>query len=284
MKPANFAYHTPRSLAEAVTVLANLSNEETRILAGGQSLVPAMAFRLANPVHLVDINRIDELNRMSVRDGALVIGAGVRHAAFDRPVVDGPLGEILSRIVHHIAHFPIRTRGTFCGSLANADPASEWCLVAATLDARMVAISIRGLREIDASDFFRGLMTTALAEDEILMEVRIPVPKTSVRLGFEEVSRRAGDYAIAMALVGFSLADGAITDARVGIGGAEEHPRRIPEAEAVLNGFRPSRELFTAAAQTAADAVEPLEDLQADAAYRRDIVRAVTRRALAQCL
>src|SRR6202035_5908365 len=129
-----------------------------RVLAGGQSLVPTMAFRLARPAHLIDINGITALDRIAVVDGKLVIGACVRHAAFQRPVEGGPLGELLAAVVRHIAHHPIRTRGTFCGSLANADPASEWCLVAATLGAEMVAQSRHGRRVIAAADFFEGVM------------------------------------------------------------------------------------------------------------------------------
>ena len=128
------------------------------------------------------------------------IGACVRHAAFHRPVVDGPLGRLLSAVVRHIAHYPIRTRGTFCGSLAHADPASEWCLVAATLDAEMVAKRAGGTRTIAARDFFRGIMTTALQEDELLTEVRLPILPADTRFGFYEFNRRAGDFALGMAL------------------------------------------------------------------------------------
>src|SRR6202035_1217768 len=156
MKPAPFQYHAPKTVAEAVAVLADVAHADGRLLAGGQSLVPTMAFRLARPAHLVDINGIAELDRIVVADGRLAIGACVRHAAFYRPVADGPLGRLMSSVVRHIAHHPIRTRGTFCGSLVNADPASEWCLVAATLGAEMlgaemVAQSGRGRRVIAAA-------------------------------------------------------------------------------------------------------------------------------------
>src|ERR1019366_3687574 len=126
-----------------------------------------------------------------------------------------------------IAHYPIRTRGTFCGSVAHADPASEWCLVAATLDAEMVARSARGTRVIAAADYFHGIMTTALEPDELLAEVRLPLPAADTRFGFYEFNRRAGDFAMGMALVTFRLADGVIVEPRVGIGGAEAFPRRI---------------------------------------------------------
>src|ERR1051325_75910 len=131
-------------------------------------------------------------------DGWLRIGAGVRHSAFERAAVEGPLGELLAAVARQIAHHPIRTRGTFCGSLAHADPASEWCLVAATLGAELVARSVRGTRTIAAGDFFTGVMSTALAPDELLIEARLPLLEAGTRCGFYEYSRRAGDFAIAM--------------------------------------------------------------------------------------
>ncbi|MBV9235161.1 MAG: FAD binding domain-containing protein [Xanthobacteraceae bacterium] len=282
MKPARFEYHAPTSVDEAVQLLSSLAAEDGRILAGGQSLVPTMAFRLAKPGHLIDINAIATLGQIGSKDGALEIGACVRHAAFHRPVVAGPLGQLMSTVVRHIAHYPIRQRGTFCGSLAHADPASEWCLVAVTLGAQMIALSTRGARTIAAEDYFTGIMTTALAEDELLSQVRIPLLAPDTRFGFREFSRRAGDYAIAMALVTFRLDGGTIVEPRVGIGGAEANPRRIPEAEAALVGKPAELTTFRAAAEIAAEVVEPMEDMQADAIYRRDLVRAMTRRALEQ--
>ena len=284
MKSAPFIYHAPRTVGDAVAILGDVAAADGRVLAGGQSLVPAMAFRLARPAHLVDINGIAALDRLSVDGDTLSIGACVRHAAFHRPKVEGVSGGLLSRllgtVVQHIAHYPIRTRGTFCGSIAHADPASEWCLTAATLGAEMVARSTRGMRAISADDFFRGMMTTALAEDELLVETRLPLPSPDMSFGFYEFSRRAGDYAIAMALVTFRIADGVIAEPRVGVGGAEERPRRIAEAEAALAGRAPDDAAFRAAAEAAAGAVDPLEDIQADAEYRRDLVRSVVRRAL----
>src|SRR5882724_1841387 len=173
MKPARFRYHAPKTIEEAVDTLAAVAGEDGRVLAGGQSLVPIMAFRLARPAHLVDINGVEALRRLAVDGDKLVIGACVRHAAFHQPVVPGPLGLLLFKVVRHIAHYPIRTRGTFCGSIAHADPASEWCLVSAALDAEMVATSAKGTRTILATDYFQGIMTTALNEDELLVEVRL---------------------------------------------------------------------------------------------------------------
>ncbi len=280
MKPAPFRYHAPRTVEEAISTLADVAPDDGRVLAGGQSLVPTMAFRLARPAHLVDINRIDGLDRLAVDGEQLSIGAGVRHAAFHRPVTDGPLGRMLAAVVRHIAHVPIRTRGTFCGSLAHADPASDWCLVAATLDARMTARSTRGERTLAPGDFFEGIMTTAIEPDELLAEVRLPVLPADTRFGFEEFSRRAGDFAIAMVLATFRLADGVMVEPRIGVGGAEEVPRRLAEAEAALAGSAPEANAFQAAADAAADAVDPMTDINTSAQYRRDLVRALTRRAL----
>ena len=280
MKPAPFVRHVPRTLDEALKTLAEVAPQDGRVLAGGQSLVPIMAFRLAKPAHLVDINEVAGLDRLEVEGGRLVIGARVRHAAFHKPKFSGPLAGLLAEVVRHIAHYPIRMRGTFCGSLAHADPASEWCLVAATLDAEVVAKSLKGERVIAARDFFEGIMATALREDELLAEVRLPVLPEGTRFGFNEFSRRAGDFAMSAALVTYRLADGKISEARVGVGGAESSPRRIAEAEQTLVGQAPGDKAFRAAAETAANAIDPLVDHQTDAEYRRDLVRAVVRRAL----
>jgi carbon-monoxide dehydrogenase medium subunit len=280
MKPASFRYHAPKTLDEAVAVLAEVAPDDGRVLAGGQSLVPIMAFRLAKPTHLVDINGIKELGEIKVEGGKLRIGACVRHAAFYEPACEGPLGKLLATVVRSIAHHPIRTRGTFCGSVAHADPASEWCAVVATLDGEMVAKSKRGERVIPAKDYFAGIMTTALQEDELLAEVRLPMLASDARVGFQEFSRRAGDFALSMAVVSYRIAGGKIADARVGIGGAEPHARRIAEAEAALNGKTPNADAFSAAGEAAAAAIDPLEDIHTSAEYRRDLVLAMTRRAL----
>jgi carbon-monoxide dehydrogenase medium subunit len=282
VKPAPFIHHVPRTVAEAVKILAEVAGKDGRVLAGGQSLVPIMAFRLAKPAHLVDINEIEELGRIQSDGKTLSIGARVRHAAFHKPVVAGPLGALLSHVARHIAHYPIRTRGTFCGSIAHADPASEWCLVAATLEATMVAKCTRGERLIAARDFFEGIMTTALKEDELLAEVRLPLTPSDSKFGFNEFSRRAGDFAMSASLVSYRLQGGKIAEARVGVGGAEPFPRRIAQAEVALNGQAPGDKVFRAAAEAAAQAIEAMEDHQTSADYRRDLVRAVVRRALEQ--
>lgn len=280
MKPAPFTRHVPKTLDEALAILAQVAPDDGRILAGGQSLVPIMAFRLAKPAHLVDINEVAGLDKIANDGKTLSIGARVRHSAFHKPVTDNPLGALLSYVARHIAHYPIRMRGTFCGSLAHADPSSEWCLTAATLDATMVAKSAHGERLIAAADYFEGIMSTALKDDELLAEVRLPLLTPDAKFGFYEFSRRAGDFAMAASLVTYRLEAGKIIDARVGVGGAEPAPRRIPEAEAALNGKAPADEPFRAAAEAAAIAVDAMEDHQTTAEYRRDLVRAVVRRAL----
>ncbi|HEX2724511.1 MAG TPA: FAD binding domain-containing protein [Beijerinckiaceae bacterium] len=282
MKPAAFVHHEPRTLEEATSLLAEVGPDDGRVLAGGQSLVPAMALRLARPAHLVDINRIDELTRLGFSDGVLSIGACVRHAAFHKPSGPGPLERLLSAVVRHIAHYPIRTRGTFCGSLANADPASEWCLVAVTLDAALVADSRRGRRTIAAADFFQGIMTTALQADELLVETRLRLLATETRFGFYEFSRRAGDFAQAMTLAAFELAEGVIASPRVGVGAVEAAPRRLGIVEDFLAGREPSQRTFEAAAELARGDVDPTEETTDGVDYKRDLVRATTLRALEQ--
>jgi aerobic carbon-monoxide dehydrogenase medium subunit len=280
MKPASFVRHVPRTTEQVVDALAEFAPLDGRILAGGQSLVPIMAFRMARPAHLIDINEVEGLDRLVADGNFLSIGAIVRHGTFHKPVVEGPLGRLLSFVAHHIAHYPIRMRGTFCGSLAHADPASEWCLVAATLGAKLIAKSVRGERIIEIGDFLEGIMSTSLAEDEFLAETRLPLLPSDTKFGFHEFNRRAGDFAMAACLVTYRLANGSIVDAHVGLGGAEDRARRIPEAEAILNAQAPAQDLFVAAAEAAANAIDALEDIQTTAEYRRDLVRAVTRRAL----
>jgi aerobic carbon-monoxide dehydrogenase medium subunit len=280
MKPAAFRYHAPKTVDEAVALLAEVAPQDGRVLAGGQSLVPTMAFRLAKPAHLVDINGVEALNRLTVTNGKLVIGACVRHAAFHRPVCEGPLGKLLTDVVRHIAHYPIRNRGTFCGSLAYADPSSEWALVLAALDGEVLAKSARGERVIAARDFFKGIMTTALRDDELLVEARLPMLAADTRCGFYEFSRRAGDFAMAAALGAYRVEGGKIVEPRLAVGGAEPNPRRIDEGERALAGAAPGDTAFRAAAAAATAAVDPLEDITTSADFRRDLVLAVTRRAL----
>jgi carbon-monoxide dehydrogenase medium subunit len=284
MKPAQFEYHAAYTIDEAVALLAKYAHEDGRVIAGGQSLIPMMAFRLACPPHVIDINPIAELGQLSAEGGALRIGATVRHVALEAGTEGGVLGRLLATVARSIAHLPIRNRGTFCGSLVNADPASEWCLSAATLDGEVVARSVRGDRVINSTSFFQGPMTTDLAPDELVIECRIPLLADSVQFGFFEVSRRAGDFAMAAALSTYDLQNGRIADPKLGIGGVELSPRRLEEVEAMLAGAEPGRELFRRAGELAARVVSPMEDSQNTAHYRRSLTSAVVQRALESCL
>ena len=283
MKPAAFRYFSPRTVDHALDLLAT-HGEEGKILAGGQSLVPAMNFRLARPASVIDINRIDALDYVREEGGLLCIGALARHARFETPVTGGALAAFLPRVAHHIAHVPIRTRGTFCGSVAHADPASEWCMVAATLDAELVIASHRGTRRLQPPDYFVTALTTALEPDELLTEIRLPLLDDGWRTGFAEFSRRAGDYALAMCAAFLRVEDGRIVEARLGIGGATDRPSRITAAEELLTGSDGGEHARREAGNAAAQAIDPLEDVQASAAFRRDLVRAMVGRAVAQAL
>ncbi|HEU0071421.1 MAG TPA: FAD binding domain-containing protein [Alphaproteobacteria bacterium] len=281
MKPAAFVYHAPKTLDAALALLAEVAPQDGRVLAGGQSLVPTMAFRLARPGHLVDINGVAGLDRLAVDGDVLSVGATVRHATFEKADPKfGTLGALLADVVHNIAHYPIRTRGTMCGSLAHSDPSSEWCLTAVTLGAEMVAKSVKGERRIKAADYFQDIMTTALVEGELLAEVRLPLLKAGTKHGFYEFSRRAGDFALGAALVTYRIEAGKIVDAHVGVGGIEGTPRRIAEAEAALNGQAPGAAAFAAAGKAVSAVVDPLEDAQTPASYRRDLAATVVIRAL----
>jgi len=283
LKPAAFHYHAPTRTAELLDLLEE-HGDDGKLLAGGQSLVPAMNFRLARPAHVVDLNGVAELDFRTATADHLIIGALQRHAAFERPVVNGALGELLSTVQPCIGHAPIRERGTFAGSLAHADPSSEWCLVAATLDADIVACSGAGERHIAAAQFFQGTFATALRSDEFIREVRLPRLDDSYRFGFAEFARRAGDFALAMALVVVRLDGRMVREARVGVGGVADRPCRIGAAETMLTGGPVDAPLAAQAAEVAAAACAATGDLHGDAEYRRDLVRAMMRRALSQAL
>jgi carbon-monoxide dehydrogenase medium subunit len=281
MKPVSFRYFAPRTVDDALDLLAT-HGQEGKILAGGQSLVPAMNFRLARPASLIDINRIDALDYVREDGGELRIGALVRHVRFEAPVSRGALSAFLPRVARHIGHLPIRSRGTFCGSIAHADPASEWCLLAATLDAELVIASRRGQRKVRPNHYFVGALTTTLEPDELLTEIRLPLLDDEWRAGFAEFSRRAGDFALAMCAAFLRFEDGRIIEARIGLGGATDRPLRIAAAEALLTGTDGGPGIVREAGNIAAETIDPLEDIHASAEYRRDLVRAMVGRALDQ--
>ena len=283
MKPAAFAYHAPSSLNQVYDLLEQVG-EDGRVLAGGQSLVPAMNFRLARPAALIDINRVPGLDRIEQHSGQLRIGAMTRHARFEQPITDGPLGRLLPRAAACIAHTPIRSRGTFGGSLAHADPAAEWCAVSLALDAEIVAASRHGTRTIPASQFFTTIFTTALRPDEVLTEIRLPQLDASWRCGFAEFSRRAGDYALAMAVVALRLDHGIIRQARIALGGVASTPVLAPTAMQTLTDATPDEAVLAEAAAAARAEVNPEGDIHGSAEYRRDLVRVMVARALRDAL
>lgn len=281
MKAAPFVLHRPETVEEAAGLMAELADDGGIVLAGGQSLVPMMALRLAYPSHLIDINGIDGLSKIGIADGVLSIGATVRHAFFHHAQPQaGALGRLLATVVRHIAHYPIRQRGTFCGSLAHADPASEWCLVASTLDATALLKTTSGSRAVGLGEFIEGAMATSREADEMLVEARLPLLPENARFGFYEFNRRAGDFALGMALAVYETEDGLMRNVRIGLGGIEERPRRIEAAEAVLEGRRAGSEAFAEAAQAALAGLEPMEDATTSSLYRRDLAAVVIRRAL----
>lgn len=282
MKAAPFEYQAPRRLADALQMLG--ADGESRVLAGGQTLVPMMAYRMVRPTVLVDINQIPELDYCTQHAGHLAIGALTRHHCFQHPIVKGVLGQLLSTVVLHIAHAPIRTRGTFCGSIAHADPASEWCMTAITLDGSVVLESANESRVLPVSQFFEGFLSTAIRPGEIITEVRLPLLPDDAQFGFYEFARRTGDYALAMSLVVLRLEGGRICDARVGLGGVEGAPRRMTKVEHALLGRSPCVDLIKEAAALAAELIDPLEDAQADAPLRRELTATVVERALKQAL
>ena len=280
MKAANFAYHRPDTVADAVGLLGQYG-EDAKILAGGQSLVPMLAMRLTHFENLVDISRIDELKNIDLRDGQVWIGAATPHALVG---MDDEVAEsvpLLTLSTPHIGHFQIRTRGTLGGAIAHADPAAEYAAVALALDARIEAASPRGRRQLPAAEFFTGLWETALAPDEILTAVAFPV--WSGRCGFsvQEFARRHGDFAIAGATVAVEL-DGDDRVARCGIGllGLGSTPERGTPAEDAITG-RPvtdvtAEELGRLAMSGLTDVPA---DLQGSASYRTRVGAAMVARA-----
>jgi carbon-monoxide dehydrogenase medium subunit len=281
MKPCAFEYWRPDSIAGAIDLLTQLG-DEAKVLAGGQSLVPMMSLRLARPVALVDIGALPDLSGITVTNGTVEVGGRVRHLDLERTALPGPTGRLLRRAASRIGHLPIRVRGTIGGSLAHADPAAEWCLVATALDAELVANGPAGRRVVPAADFFQGYFTTALAHDEILTTVRLPRLDNACQVGFAEFSRRAGDFAIVAAVTVLAVRNGQIQSARVGLAGVADRPVRSSACESILVGAEAAEGAFIEAVEAAAATLEPPSDIQATAEDRRDLVRALVLRALRQ--
>lgn len=281
MKPAYFSYHSPVSISEALALLQEYG-EEGKVIAGGQSLVPSMNFRLARPDTLIDINNIAEIQGVRDLPDHLEIGAVTRHATFHRPVTDCPLGRMLSKVVANIAHYPIRQRGTFGGSLSHADPASEWCLVATTLGAEMEVHGPSGVRRVPVAKFFRGTFMTDVGRTELLARIRLPKLPQGWGTGFYEFSRRKGDFALAMALAALSVHGGVIRGARLGLGAVGAHPLRLDALEADLVGKSATPATFAEIGAKAQSMVTPSGDIHGSAEYRRDLTATVIVRALTQ--
>jgi CO/xanthine dehydrogenase FAD-binding subunit len=283
MKPVAFAYHRPASLDEALDLLSE-HGDEAKILAGGQSLVPAMNFRLAQPAVLIDINRVAELAFLEqAKDGGVRIGAMTRQRAAEQSALVAARAPLVHQALPHIAHVQIRNRGTVGGSVAHADPAAELPAVVLALSGRMRAQSRRGSRWIAAADFFTGLLSTALAADEILVEIELPPAPARAGHAFVELARRSGDYALAGVAVQVARDErGRIAGARIALLGVGEGPVLAGAAAATLVGHEPSDELFRAAADacTTSD-IDPHGDVHATPAYRRHLAGVLTRRALA---
>jgi len=288
MKPAAFTYHRARDVEGATRLLAELG-DEAKIIAGGQSLVAMMNFRLARPGHLIDIGGLTGLGGLRTdTDGGLHIGALTTHHAVETAPREllGPGFAVIRDAMRWIGHLPVRTRGTVGGSLAHADSTAEWCLLAVLLDAELVARGpYNGERRIAAADFFQGYYTTALEPEEILVEVVFPRP--APRAALTEFAERRGDFATVAAAVDLELAPGGtqLSAARVALGGVSPQPVRVPEAEEVLAcGGRPGPELFAECAATAAESVDPPSDGNGSAHYRRVLIRTLVERACEEAM
>jgi carbon-monoxide dehydrogenase medium subunit len=282
LKSAPFRYVAPGTIEEALELLAE-NGEDARPLAGGQSLVPMMAFRLARPSVLIDLNRIGELSGVRVGDSSIGFGAMVRERTAERsPEVREGL-PLLARALPLIGHEAIRSRGTIGGSMSHADPAGELPAVAVASEAQMVLRAARRpQRVVAAEEFFVGHFTTALEADELLVEVRFPRPAEGTGAAFEEMARRHGDYAIVGVAVLLHVSGGSIDHARVVLTGVGPRPVLVAGAEPVLVGASPGEDLFHEAAGAGIKDLDPPSDLHGSAAYRRHVAGVLIGRALAQ--
>lgn len=272
VKPVAFTYHAPRTVDDALNLLDELRDQEAKVLAGGQSLMPMLNMRLVRPQHLVDINGVAELNYVRVEsDGATTVGALTRHRTLEQSSEIRQYLPLVAEAVPHIGDRLIRYRGTIGGSLAHADPSAELPTLAVTLDAELVVGKKGTTRTIPAADFFFGYLTTALGEDELVLAIRFPPLARGAGVAFKELVRQHGQFAIVSAAAGLVMESGQITEARVCLGGVAPTPIRATNAEQLLCGERPSATLFREAASRAADATEPSADVHGSAEYRRDM-------------
>ena len=284
MKLPPFAYACPTSLPEALALLA-AHGGDAKPLAGGQSLVPMLAFRVAAPSLVVDLRKLDELRHIRISDDGVELGAMVRW----RDILDDArlpsAHPLLVAAVGHVAHYQIRNRGTVGGSVAHADPAAEMPCIAVTCDAEIAVAGKDGTRQIAAAEFFQGPLMTALEAEEIITAIRLPPWPPSRRFGFVEFARRHGDFALAAAAVFYDLdGSGKAANAHVGVIGAADRPVRLAAVEAVLNGATIDAATIAAAGAAARAAVDPPDDIHAGGAYRRALIGTMVERALADAV
>lgn len=280
MKLPAFEYAAPTSLDEAIGLLA-AGGGTAKAIAGGQSFVPVLAFRLAAPKLLVDLRRIPGLDRIQIDAQGVSLGAKVRWRDIQDDRRLDTAHPLLAAAIAHVAHYQIRNRGTVGGSLAHADPAAEMPGIAVTCDAELVLRGASGTRVVQAADFFVGALSTVLADDELIVQVRLPAWPAARRWAFEEFAIRRGDFALAGIAVFYDLdaADRAV-NAHIGVIGACNRPQRIPQAEEALNGRSVDAASIRAAASAASAALDPPGDLHASAAYRRALAGTLLERAL----
>ena len=279
MKLPYVEYEAPTTVAEAIDLLAE-HLDEASVLAGGQSLVPLLALRLARPAVLIDINGIHELSGVSATDGWVAIGAMTREYVAEKSETVADTVPLLAAALPLIGHEAIRNRGTIGGSLAHADPAAELPAVARALDAEFVVRGQSGMRVIPAAQWFEGYLTTSRRPDELLLEVRFPTARRGTGISFQEVARRHGDFAIVGLAASLTLSGGVISDARLAFAGISDMPVRAAAAEDLLVGERPSTELFDEAARRATDDIDPPADLHGSSDYRKTVAAAIVRRGL----
>ena len=279
MKLPPFDYACPTTLPEAIELLA--SHDDAKAIAGGQSLVPMLAFRLAQPSLLVDLRKLADLRGIRISDAGVTLGAMVRWRDIEDDERLETAHPLLKAAISHVAHYQIRNRGTVGGSIAHADPAAEMPGIAMTCDAEIAVVGKSGAHVIQAADFFQGALTTALTTDEIIVEVRLPAWPAGRRWGFQEFARRRGDFAMAAAAVFYDQDErGKARNAHVGVIGVGDRPLRLTAVEDVLNGESIDEATIAKADAATSAAVEPQDDIHASAAYRRSLVGTMVERAL----
>lgn len=281
MKPAPFDYLRPRELDEVLGLLAEHGGE-AKILAGGQSLMPLLNFRMLRPAILLDVNKVEAMSHLREDGTGLRIGALTRHHTLETSPLVRERFPVLAAGMAHVAHLAIRNRGTIGGSLSHADPAAELPMMAMLLNAVIHTRTPAEQRTHEAADFFLGPLTSALDEDEIVTEIELPGLEPGIGWAFEEFSQRSGDFAIAAAAVLVRLDGGRIAEARLAMMGVDETPLRLREIERDLEGAEPSPDLAREVAARASEMVNPNTDLKASAEYRRHLVRAILERVLVQ--